>query len=320
MSSTESTAMPDRPDPPPGAHADGTLVSGPAALSRVRLVSWSVRRELWEHRWIYIVPLIVAAVFLFGFLTATARVPYPFPQRVHFTTHSMARLLEAPFDFASGVLMLTYMVVAVIYCLAALHAERADRSILFWKSLPVSDLMTVVAKTSIPLVILPLITVAITIVTQGIMFLAGSAVLLGRGINAMALWPQIPLLSMWAATVYHVLTVHALYYAPIYGWLLLVSGWARRAAFLWAILPIAAVLIIEKLVFNTSIFGHMLLSRLGGGPAALPFPPHGNMPMTAPTLANLGAFLASAGLWVGFAICAVFIAAAVRLRRYQGPI
>jgi ABC-2 type transport system permease protein len=289
-------------------------------LSRVRLVSWSVRRELWEHRWIYIVPLIVAAVFLFGFLIGTARVPYPFPRNVHFTMHSMARLLEAPFDFASGVLMLTYMVVAVIYCLAALHAERADRSILFWKSLPVSDLTTVLAKASIPLIILPLITIAITIVTQGIMFLAGSAVLLGRGINAMALWPQIPLLSMWAAVLYHVLTVHALYYAPIYGWLLLVSGWARRAAFLWAILPIAAVLIIEKLVFNTSIFGHMLLARLGGGPAALPFPPHGNMPMTAPTLANVGEFFASAGLWVGFAICALFIAAAVRLRRYQGPI
>jgi ABC-2 type transport system permease protein len=318
MSSTESTATPDPLEPLPGAHAGGPAFT-PTALSPLRLVRWSVLRELWEHRWIYIVPLIVAAVFLFGFVIGTARVPYPFPQRVHFT-QSLARLLEAPFDFASGVLMLTYMVVAVIYCVSALHAERWDRSILFWKSLPVSDLTTLLAKSSIPIVILPLITGAIIVVTQGVMFLAGSAVLLGRGINATALWPQIPLLSIWAAVLYHLITVHALYYAPIYGWLLLVSGWARRAAFLWAILPIAAVLIIEKLVFNTSAFAHVLLSRLGGGPAALPFPPHGNMPMTAPTLANLGAFLVSPGLWIGFAICAVFIAAAVRLRRYQGPI
>ncbi|HEY1891287.1 MAG TPA: hypothetical protein VGG63_12815 [Steroidobacteraceae bacterium] len=319
MSSTESSATPDRPEPLPGADASGP-VSVPAALSPMRLVRWSLVRELWEHRWVYIVPLIVAAVFLVGFVIATARIPYPFPQGEHFTSHSLPSLLEAPFDFASGVLMATYTVIAVVYCLAALHAERSDRSILFWKSLPVSDVTTVVAKTTIVLVILPLITGVIIVVMQGLMFLAGSVVLLGRGINATALWPQIPLLSMWAAVLYHLITVHALYYAPIYGWLLLVSGWARRATFLWAILPIAAVLIIEKLVFNTAVFAHVLLARLGGGPAALPFPPHGNMPMTAPTLANLGAFLAGPGLWVGFAICAVFIAAAVRLRRYQGPI
>lgn len=318
--STESPAMPDRPEPPPGAHADGSPVSGPAVLSPIWLVNWSVRRELWEHRWIYIVPLIVAAVFLFGFVLATARIPYPFPHNAHFTHPPLSRLIEAPFDFASGVLMLTYMVVAVIYCLATLHTERADRSILFWKSLPVSDLTTVLAKTSIPLIILPLITIAIIIVTEGVMFLAGTAVLLGRGINALALWPQLPLLSMWAATAYHVLTVHALYYAPIYGWFLLVGAWARRASFLWAILPIAAIMIIEKLVFDTSGFAHMLLSRLGGGPAAVSFPPHANMPMTAPTLTDLGAFLASPGLWIGFAVCAVFVAGAVRLRRYQGPI
>ena len=319
MNSTESSATPDRPEPLPGADASGTAAPA-TALSPARLVYWSVRRELWEHRWIYIVPLIVAAVFLLGFMIAAARIPYPFPPSVHFPGHSLPRLLEAPFDFASGVLMLTYIILLLVYCLGALHAERWDRSILFWKSLPVSDATTVVAKATIPFVILPLVTIAIIIVTQGIMFLVGSAVLFARGINATALWPQIPLLSIWAAVVYHLLTVHTLYYAPIYGWLMLVSGWARRAAFLWATLPIAAVLIIEKLVFNTTIFAHMLLSRLAGGPGALPFPPHGNMPMVAPTLANLGAFLVSPGLWIGFAICAVFLAAAVRLRRYQGPI
>jgi ABC-2 type transport system permease protein len=290
------------------------------ALSPARLVYWSVLRELWEHRWIYIVPLIVAAVFLVGFVIGTARVRLPLAPKAHLTTHSLPRLLEAPFDFASGVLMVTYMVLAVIYCLGALHAERWDRSILFWKSLPVSDTTSVLAKSSIPIVILPLITIAITVVTQGIMFLAGSAVLLGRGVNVTELWPQLPLLSMWGATSYHLFTVHALYYAPFYGWLLLISGWARRAAFLWASVPVAAVLIIEKLVFNSAAFARLLLSRLEGGSAAIPFPPPGNMPLEAPTLANLGAFLASPGLWIGFVLCAVFLAVAVRLRRYQGPI
>ena len=114
--------------------------------------------------------------------------------------------------------------------------------------------------------------------------------------------------------------MHALYYTPIYGWLLLVSGWARRAAFLWASLPIGAVIIVEKLVFDTSVFGHMLLSRLAGGPGAMPFPPHRGVPMQAPTLANLATFLASPGLWTGLAVFALFLAGAVWLRRRQGPI
>jgi ABC-2 type transport system permease protein len=317
MSSPESTAMPESPEPLPNSQVGGSA-AGPVALSSVRLAYWSVLRELWEHRWLYIALLIVAAVFLGGFVIGAARLPL---SRIMGSPRlPMMRLVAAPFDFASGALMLTYVVVAVIYCLAALHTERSDRSILFWKSLPVSNSTTVIAKAVIPVVILPLVTFAIIVVTHIVMLLAGSAVLLGRGIEVGPLWAQISLLPMWAAILYHLVTVHALYWAPFYGWLLLASAWARRAALLWAGVPVAAVLIIEKLVFNTSAFGHMLLSQLGGGPAAIPFPPPENMTMQAPTLANLGAFLASPGLWVGLAVCAIFLAAAAHLRKYQGPI
>jgi len=208
----------------------------------------------------------------------------------------------------------------VIYCLGALHNERQDRSILFWKSLPVPDVTTVLVKASIPLILLPVITFLILAVTQALMLLTASMVLLGRGGSVIELWSQTSLLPMWAAMLYHLLTVHALYYAPIYGWFMLVSGWARRAVFLWAVLPVVAVLIIERLIFDTSAFAHVLLSRLEGGPAAIAFPPGHHMPMVAPTLANLASFLVSPGLWIGLAIFAAFLAAAARLRRYQGPI
>ena len=314
---TTTTAPGDAPDPLGDPQAGGSPAFGPAArVPAGRVVYWSARRELWEHRWLYIAPLIVGAVALFGFAIGLSRASLWVPTRPAPLQH----LIAGAFDFAAGVLMVTYLVVAAIYSLEALHGERRDRSILFWKSLPVSDRATVIAKASVPLVILPLITCAITVATQGIMLLIGSAVLLGRGASPAPLWTATSLPQMWSALLYHILSVHALYYAPFYGWLLLVSGWARRAAFLWAILPIMAVLIIEKLVFNTSVFAHMLLSRLMGGPAAIPFPPRGDMPMQAPTLANIAAFVASPGLWIGFAIFAVFLAAAVRLRRYQGPI
>lgn len=315
MATTDSTAI---PDPTPEPQAGGSPTSGYATLSPVRLVYWSVLRELWEHRWIYIVPLIVAAVFLAGVVIGAFHLPLiaaggsrPLPPP------GFARGASA---FASLILMLTYLVVTVIYCLAALQGERSDRSILFWKSLPVSDATTVIAKASIAMILLPLITFAITVATQVIMLLAGSAVLLARGADAAMVWSQAALLPMWVALLYHLFTVHVLYYAPFYGWLLLVSAWARRAAFLWAILPVVAVIVIERLVFDSSLIAHMLLSRLMGGPAAVPFPPPHHMMMMAPTLANLGAFLASPGLWIGLAVFAAFLAAAVWLRRRQGPI
>lgn len=314
MATTDSTAMPDPSSEP---QADGSPAFGPAALSPARLLYWSVRRELWENRFLYIVPLIVAGLVLFGFAIGAAHFSLI---RARGTPSRAVHGVVTPLDFALFTVMGTYLVLTVVYSLGALHNERGDRSILFWKSLPVSDVITVIAKASIPMLILPLITFAILVVTQGIMMLAASAVLLSKGVGGAALWMQTPLLPLWAALLYHLLTVHALYYAPIYGWLLLVSAWARRAVFLWASLPIAAILIVEKLVFNTSALADMLLSRLGGGPGAVEYPPPGSMPIQAPTLANLVAFLASPGLWIGLVVCALFLAAAVRVRRYQGPI
>ena len=62
----------------------------------------------------------------------------------------------------------------MFYCLDALYGERRDRSILFWKSLPVSDLTTVLSKASIPIVVLPLLTFAVTVATQLIMLLSAA--------------------------------------------------------------------------------------------------------------------------------------------------
>src|SRR6266550_1248331 len=104
--------------------------------------------------------------------------------------------IAMPFDIAAALLMLTQLLVGAFYCLDALHGERRDRSILFWKSLPVSDLTTVLSKASIPLVVLPLLTFTIIVATQWIMLLLSSAVLLGSGLSVATLWRQLPWLQM----------------------------------------------------------------------------------------------------------------------------
>src|SRR4029453_13462391 len=123
---------------------------------------------------------------------------------------------------------------------------------------------TVLAKASIPIVILPLLSFAITVVTQFIMLLLSSAVLLASGLGIATLWRQVPLFHMSLMLLYHLVTVHGIWYAPIFGWLLLVSAWARRAAFLWAALPPLAIGAVEKIAFNTSHFATLLGRRIAG--------------------------------------------------------
>ena len=170
-----------------------------------------------------------------------------------------------------------------------------------------------------PVVILPLVTFAITAMMQWIMLLVSSAVLLGNGLSAAPIWTHASLFEKWLVLLYHFLTVHGLWYAPIYGWLLLVSAWARRAPFLWAVLPALAVAVAEKIAFNTWHFGTMVSTRMiGGGGGSEEF-------MTAylsmdPLMHfSPAAFLMSPGLWIGLAVAAAFLAAAVRLRRYRDP-
>jgi ABC-2 type transport system permease protein len=307
---TQSNPIPDTP-----VEAQG---SAPAVIPATRRMYWSLRRELWESRSIYIAPLAVAGLILFGFLISTIHLPSKMRTALALDPMQQHELLTQPYSFAALLIMATTFVVAVFYCLDALHGERRDRSILFWKSLPVSDLTTVLSKASIPLVVLPLLTFAITVVTQWIMLLMSSAVLLGSGLSVATLWTQLSFSQMSLMLLYHLVTVHALWYAPIFGWLLLVSAWARRAAFLWAGLPVLAVALVEKIAFNTSHFAIMLGNRMGGGAEAVTAP--GSVPMDPMTHLTPGHFLSSPGLWIGLALTAAFLAAAVRLRRYQGPI
>jgi ABC-2 type transport system permease protein len=302
---TQSNAMPD---------ALGAQRIAPATMSATRPLYWSVRRELWENRYIYVAPLAVAVVVLFGFLIATIgrAVSIPDPAR-------RSAVLSEPTDFAALLIMGVAFVVGIFYSLDALHGERRDRSILFWKSLPVSDLTTVLSKASIPLVVVPLLSFVLTIATQLVMLLLSTAVLGASGQSVVALWTHAAPFQMSLMLLYHLLAVHVLWYAPIYGWLLLVSAGARRATFLWAALPWAAICIVEKIAFHTSHFLAFLGYRISGGAAGGSF--MGDSASMDPLMhLTPGKFLVTPGLWIGLAFFAACIAATVRLRRYQGPI
>jgi len=304
--SAQSNAMPD-------ARFE-SQVAAIADISTMRCLYWSLKRELWEYRSIYLAPIGVSSLLLFGFMINAVHLPEKMRRAAAFSPTEQHKVMEQPFDYAALLIMLTTFIVAVFYCLEALHGERRDRSILFWKSLPVSDLTTVLSKACVPLLVLPILTFAITVATQWLMLLFSSIALLASGQSAAPLWTNLMLGQMWMGLLYHLLMIHSLWYSPIFGWLLLVSSWARRAPFLWASLPLLAIGVAEKLAFNTAHFAAMLQNRISGGVEGAVFTSRG-MAMTAH-----GSFLISPGLWIGLGMSAIFLAGAARLRRYRGPI
>jgi len=305
------------PESPLGSQA------APAVMSETRPLYWSIRRELWENRSIYIAPLAVAAVYLFGFLISLFWMPRSMRGMGAHGEMPPINVLAMPYSHAAMLIMLIAFLVGIFYSLDALHSERRDRSILFWKSLPVSDLTTVLSKASIPLVVLPLIAFAITVALQLIMLLLNAAVLLiSRAGTAMPWAP--PLFEMELVTLYAT-AVLALWHAPIYCWFLLVSGWARRAAFLWAVLPPLAIAAGEYIAFHTSYLASLLQDRLFGFAAgAFDLKDKNGVPIDAHfiplTQLAPGRFLSSPGLWIGLVFAAIFLAAAVRMRRYRDPL
>jgi ABC-2 type transport system permease protein len=286
--------------------------------SATRPMYWSVRRELWENRSIYLAPLAVAAIFMFGFMISTISLPHRMRTISKLDPAKQCEMVAKPYDVAATMLILTASLVGFFYCLDALHGERRDRSILFWKSLPVSDRTTVLSKASIPLVILPLLTLAIVITMQIIMLMMSTTVLMGQRSGVSTLWTNVNLFSSLPTLVYGLIVI-AVWHAPIYAWLLLISAWAKRSAILWAVLPILGIAMVEKMAFNSMYFIQLVAYRLFGGFAqAFVFQSKGHLP-SDPEMTPWR-FLCTPGLWLGLIVAAALLAATIRLRRNREPI
>ena len=264
-----------------------------------RQLYWSVKRELWENRFLYLAPMFVAAIVLFASLI---NVLY---------RASRNESVLGPFDMAPAPIMLATFIVGAFYSLDALYGERRDRSILFWKSLPVSDVTVVMSKASIPFVVLPATAYVISVAVILVMLIVSAPVVLGNGMSLAAMWRDLA----WhedLIVMFYGLAVHTLWFAPIYGWLILISAWAKRAPFLWAVLPPVAIAAFERIVFNTTGFASILGYRVIGAMQRA-FMNDGE------TMTPLK-FLSTPGLWIGLIAAAACLAAAVRLRRHREPI
>ncbi|AWH37711.1 hypothetical protein C1929_13600 [Stenotrophomonas sp. ZAC14D1_NAIMI4_6] len=227
--------------------------------------------------------------------------------------------------------------VVFFYCLGALYDDRRDRSILFWKSLPLSDTQTVLSKVISALVIAPLVATLAAVATMFGFLLIISIVAVTHGGSATTLiWGPASPLTL-SAGLLTAIPVYALWALPTAGWLLLCSAWAKSKPFLWAVmLPLFAGIIVSttKLMhvfdmttgwFWQHIVGRLLLGTVPGVDLVYRL----SASDRAKSVESLAALMSPAeqlktlampDLWIGAAFGVAFIILAIRLRKRAGEI
>jgi ABC-2 type transport system permease protein len=314
------------------AMGEAPSMAAASPATGVRPFFWSVRRELWEHRSIYIVPAAVSAVVIASVLTATLRGSQmgwgtPLFTRTgrgageYLYVQAVASGTLFPLLNGTAAIAFAGLLTGFFYCLGALNGERRDRSILFWKSLPVSNATTVASKVFVTMAILPVYVFAAIVITHLAVLAILAAALVAHG-QSLDMLTDLPLLRGWLLLAWAAFA-SPLWWAPVYGWALLVSAWAKRLTLLWAVLPIGVALF-GRVAFNSQAVETFIALRLTGGLAlGFEFPVPVRPPATGhvrlPDVDPAG-FLTSSGLWLGLAFAALCFAGAVWLRRRAEPV
>jgi ABC-2 type transport system permease protein len=293
---------------------------------------WLIRREVAEHRAIWIAPAIVIGCLFF--LLMVARAHLGFDVNASFADiprDGQIRLHLLAYAMVTGIIFLVMGTVGFFYCIDSLYADRADRSVLFWKSLPLSDAETVLSKFATGAVLVPLVAAAGAVIAQvaiggGLM---AKLALSGQGAG---LWLHPQAIAGGALMALMTCAVAVLWYAPVVSYLMLASAWAPRAPFLWAVLPPVAAAVLEAVVLQTSHVRDLVFERLFGLYAAIgERRPDGDVDRgdvnglkeLAERLGQVdwqgrvSDFMASPDLWFGVLVAALLLAAAMWVRRYR---
>lgn len=325
-------------------------------ISPVNKMKWLVRRELWEHKGMLLwTPAVIGIVLtVLGTLltmTTIARTKTRTALTVNGEDVSWSAIFNAPsfarqknefidavannYAYLAAPLFLALGFLVFFYCLSALHDDRRDRSILFWKSLPVSDLQTVLSKAAIALLVAPVIVLAAACLSSLALLLGLATVMEMNGIHVFGELATRPGLYLGPLRLFGLLPVYCLWALPTVGWLLMVSSWARSKVFLWAVgVPLLlAVLLVwggelaqlqaQANWIQSKVIARILLGTLPGNwylfePGLLPQLHAGGAHMVQiDVFGNSWSSLGLPAAWLGAAAGAAMIWAAIRLRRWR---
>ena len=326
----------------------------------MKTMKWLIKRELWEHQGMLLrAPLVVAALmtlFVGAMLLSGQEMVFSIngqqatlSEAINgaYLSESIAperkadllRMIASGYMAASTPLFLMLGFLVFFYCLGALHDERRDRSLLFWKSLPVSDTSTVLSKAIVALVVAPVVAIGVGTAMSLLMLLLLCSALAVKGLNLFPALLATPELYLTPLRIAALLPVYVLWALPTVGWLLMVSIWARSKVFLWAVgaplLTGAFALWASKayeLGWNSGWFMQAIVARmlLGTAPGSwLLFDQtqrtqlldEASQRIDLPGIfAHSWAMLGTADLWLGVAAGSAMLVVAIRLRRWQEEI
>lgn len=295
-----------------------------------------IRRELWEHRSIYVTPaaigIIVSLLMVTGQVAVSAmgqHLDFALLGATALGENERAAALTGLMTLISLPMLFAMWILTIFYTLDSLYAERKDRSILFWRSIPVTDAETVTSKLLTALIVIPLITLLMIVVTQLMVLIITSVWVSIRGADAWYLiWGAAPLFDTWIVTLVVLLAV-PLWWAPFIGWFLFVSAFTKRSPFLTAFMPLIVLPMLEKIFLNSSYLATAFADRLkmplfsGKDLSILKLDNMDEVRTVAESgisllsLLDLSGYFANPGLWAGMVVCGLLVTAAIYLRRYR---
>lgn len=294
-----------------------------------------LKRESWEHPALWIVPAVVAGLFVLAMLYGLAKV-WGMGEQAHRIGVDLSKLATLSGEDRTLFLSTALMAMSVpfaffltglmfFYSLDSLYADRRDRSILFWKSMPVSDIETVLSKLVMAIVVAPLFTLVVVAGFHVVTVFIGAMLGLFTGMEGWYLaFNPVAFLRAWSILLWFAIA-GGLVLLPFIGWVMLASAWARKAPFLWAVVPPVVIVTMENISYDRSYLWHWVLDRMINAPALIADTRVHTVRVQLEDGHTFGGdFLAvkfdllwSGLMWQGVLITAIFITGAIWLRRYR---
>ena len=294
-----------------------------------------VKREIWEHRSIFVTPAAIASIVTLGVLAGlmfaagfAAELDIAIFGAQNIASDGGRQLALTGFFLAtSWVFIIALAILTVFYCLDSLYAERKDKSILFWRSLPVTDAETVISKLITAIIVIPFATVLGIIATHLINLIVVSIwVSMKGGDGGMMIWGSVALFDNWLAAFILVIA-SGIWMSPFIGWFLLVSAYTKRSPLLMAFMPLILLGLLEGIILRTHFFADNILARGEG----MPIFRIGNIERffdeeqwtiaegATSLLSQLDVvqFVSSPATWAGILVCGLLSTGAIYVRRFR---